>query len=234
MTQTKKCNRGYTFNPQQIEALGDSALMVRFGQKIDPGINELANQLADEIITGQWNGITTIVPGYASLAIHYDPEFWSFDSLKKKILKGKLIRGGNISRQGKLVEIPVVYGGEDGPDLLEISRALALTPEEIIQRHAERLYRVYFIGFQPGFPYLGGMDPSIAVPRLKIPRTSVPAGSVGIAGEQTGIYPQDSPGGWRIIGRTQLRLFYVDHDPPALLSAGDSVRFVPLIESKVR
>lgn len=234
MTQTKKCNRGYTFNPQQITALGDSALVVRFEQKIAPDINELTRQLECEITNEQWSGINGIVPGYASLAIHYDPASWSFDDLKKKILKIRLIRGGNYFRQGRLVEIPVVYGGEAGPDLLEISKALALTPEEIVQRHARKLYRVYFIGFQPGFPYLGGMDPTIAVPRLKIPRTNVPAGSVGIARGQTGIYPQDSPGGWRIIGRTQVQLFHIDQDPPTLLSAGDSVRFVPLTKSKVR
>ena len=228
MITKTKCNRGYTFTDLQIEPLGDSALTAYFGNGISLEISSSALHLQELILNKQYRGITGTVPAYASLTIHFDPEIWSFVNLKNQLLNEVIKNHTEPFRPGKLVEIPVRYGGEEGPDLIEISRMLSLPLEEIIQRHAQRAYRVYFIGFQPGFPYLGGMDTTLAAPRWPIPRTSVPAGSVGIAGEQTGIYPHESPGGWRIIGRTDIRLFDIDRDPPALLKAGDSVRFVPV------
>ena len=130
--------------------------------------------------------------------------------------------------QPRVVEVPVVYGGEFGPDLDFVSLHTRLPVEEVIRLHSGGEYPVYMIGFTPGFPYLGGMDGRLASPRLETPRTRIPMGSVGIAGEQTGIYPQESPGGWRIIGRTPLRLFDLQREPPCLLSPGDVVRFVPI------
>jgi inhibitor of KinA len=128
----------------------------------------------------------------------------------------------------RTMEIPVRYGGADGPDLEEVAALNHLSAEEVIAIHSGAEYLVHFLGFSPGFPYLGGMPESIAAPRLETPRRSVPAGSVAIGGRQTGIYPTASPGGWRIIGRTPLRLFQPEADPPVLLQMGDHVRFVPV------
>jgi len=129
---------------------------------------------------------------------------------------------------GPLIEVPVRYGGTDGPDLAEVAQHAGLTPEEVVRVHAGAEYSVYMVGFSPGFPYLGGLPAQLAMPRRDSPRLAVPAGSVGIGGKQTGIYPIESPGGWRIIGRTSLQLFQPERDPPTLLQLGDRVRFVPI------
>jgi inhibitor of KinA len=128
----------------------------------------------------------------------------------------------------KPIDIPVHYGGDDGPDLATVARFAECSEEEVITRHSQRIYRVYMLGFVPGFSYMGRVDPSIAAPRHRVPRLHVPAGSVGIAGGQTGVYPVDSPGGWQLIGRTDTVMFDADRDRPSLLSAGDLVRFVPV------
>jgi KipI family sensor histidine kinase inhibitor len=137
-------------------------------------------------------------------------------------------KGGEL--QCRLIEIPVRYGGADGPDLEDVARHTGLTPEGVIERHASVEYLVYFLGFSPGFPYLGGMPAELATPRLSTPRKRVPAGSVAIGGAQTGIYSVESPGGWRLIGHTPLPLFDPSHHPPAFLQMGDSIRFVPVKE----
>ncbi|MEG9488951.1 5-oxoprolinase subunit PxpB [Mannheimia indoligenes] len=131
-----------------------------------------------------------------------------------------------VSQAPRLVEIPVHYGGEFGEDLFEVAKFHNTTAEEIIRRHTEPTYTVFMIGFQPGFPYLNGLPENLHTPRRDVPRTKVPAGSVGIGGSQTGIYPFTSPGGWQLLGRTELPLFNIQHNPPTLLSAGDNVRFV--------
>jgi KipI family sensor histidine kinase inhibitor len=130
------------------------------------------------------------------------------------------------------VEIPTVYGGKDGPDLDFVAAYHHISPEDVVRIHAGAVYQVYMLGFTPGFAYLGGMDPLIAAPRLAKPRTKVPAGSVGIAGVQTGVYPLETPGGWRIIGRTPLRLFDLLAEPPVILAPGDEVRFMPVLEGE--
>jgi inhibitor of KinA len=135
-------------------------------------------------------------------------------------------QGQAARRKARVIDIPVRYGGADGPDLTEVAEHCGLTPEEVVRIHCSALYTVHMIGFMPGFPYLGGLDPRIAAPRKAEPRMRVPAGSVGIAGRQTGIYPLESPGGWQLIGRTDIRLFDPRRDPPALLRIGDRVRFV--------
>jgi KipI family sensor histidine kinase inhibitor len=127
-----------------------------------------------------------------------------------------------------VIEIPTLYGGDSGPDLDYVASHNGLTPEEVVQIHASGTYRIYMLGFTPGFPYLGGMDERIATPRLETPRTKISGGSVGIAGAQTGIYPIDSPGGWQIIGRTPLALYDPQREEPILLQAGESIRFVPI------
>ena len=174
-----------------------------------------------------------MVPTYRSATVHYRPEVLSYEELKQLLLS--LTQGGpEETEELPVVEIPVCYGEEYGPDLLEVAQHCSLTPEEVIARHTAPTYRIYMLGFTPGFPYLGGMDPSIAAPRRKEPRIHIPAGSVGIAGEQTGVYPIVSPGGWQLIGRTPLRLFDPQREQPILLSAGAGIRFVPIDEETFR
>ena len=198
---------------------------------------------------GAFGGIGESVPGYTTLLVHYDPLALDYDTVLAWVqervedpaaLGGAAFGGtaealqaeaegpaeGNILPAPRRVEIPVIYGGEGGPDLEFVARHNGLAPEEVVRRHCARDYPVYLIGFTPGFPYLAGLDERIAAPRLPSPRQVVPAGSVGIAGQQTGIYSVDSPGGWRLIGWTPLKLFDPQRQPASLLAPGDVVRFV--------
>jgi KipI family sensor histidine kinase inhibitor len=214
---------------------GDRCLVVECGDGIDASVNDVVHRLSRAIDDAGLPGVTESVPTYRSLAVHIDPLLTSVDVLRPAIAAlaercAAAVPLAPEGRSGRLVEIPVVYGGVYGPDIEEVARHCGLSPGEIVARHAAVAYRVYMMGFTPGFPYLGGMDSSLATPRLSSPRTSVPAGSVGIAAEQTGIYPISSPGGWRLIGRTPLRLFDPSDDPPSLIDAGDTVRFVPISE----
>jgi len=212
-----------------FKPLGDSALLVSFGEVIDEETNDRVHALAKAIEKASFEWLVEVVPAYSSLAVIYDPKLIDFDGVKRAI------QGLEFSAEkfeGKLVEIPVLYGGEYGPDLEFVAEYNGLTPEEVIEIHSKPVYRVYFLGFLPGFAYLGGMDERIATPRLEKPRLKVPAGSVGIAGKQTGIYPLESPGGWRLIGRTPLRLFNPSKEPPTLLQPGDKVKFVPIDEEE--
>ncbi|EEB73079.1 5-oxoprolinase subunit PxpB [Thermococcus sp. AM4] len=212
-----------------LKPLGDSALLVSFGEVIDEETNDRVHALAGAIEKANFEWLIEVVPAYSSLAVIYDPKLIDFEGVKRAI------QGLEFSAEkfeGKLVEIPVLYGGEYGPDLEFVAEYNGLTPEEVIEIHSKPVYRVYFLGFLPGFAYLGGMDERIATPRLEKPRLKVPAGSVGIAGKQTGIYPLESPGGWRLIGRTPLRLFNPSKEPPTLLQPGDRVKFVPIDEEE--
>lgn len=216
------------FHPEpRFQPAGDSAVLVSFSRQIDLEINRRVHALARIILAHPIPGIQEPVPGYATLLVHYDPATLNFQQVQE-YLHQNLSTREVLSFQPKRVEIPVVYGGEHGPDLAFVAEHNHLLPEALIQIHASRDYPVYMMGFTPGFPYLGGMDPAIAAPRLSTPRKAVPGGSVGIAGEQTGIYPIESPGGWRIIGHTSARLFDPQREPPFLLSPGDLVRFVPV------
>jgi KipI family sensor histidine kinase inhibitor len=176
-------------------------------------------------------GILNVHPAYASVLIDFDPRRRGHEEVAELVRRalGSHINGvERDAEQPRTVEVPVRYGGESGPDLEDVARHAGLAPPDVIRLHAGAQYLVYFLGFSPGFPYLGGMPPELATPRLAAPRRTVPAGSVAIGGSQTGVYPAESPGGWRIIGRSPLRLFDPDADPPAVLRAGDHVRFVPL------
>jgi inhibitor of KinA len=175
-------------------------------------------------------GVLECVPGFTSVTIHYDPVLvtrptssarWLGRSLRRVLADLDEVPGDD----GELVEIPVCYGGEFGPDLEGVAASSGLAAEEVVGLHAAGEYRVHLVGFVPGFPYLGGLDARLHTPRRESPRTAVPARSVGIGGEHTGIYPVESPGGWQLIGRTPLRLFDADRERPALLRAGDRVRF---------
>jgi KipI family sensor histidine kinase inhibitor len=220
----------------QVEALGDRALVVILGQGIDPGVNDKVHKLASMLRSRRLPGVHDLVPAYATVTVHYDPAAWSggkgppYEALSREILRIWKSAGAAPSPQPRLVEIPVCYGGSFGPDLAEVAALCALSEEEVIARHTAATYRVYMIGFSPGFAYLGGLDATIAAPRRATPRTLVPAGSVGIAGMQTGIYPLASPGGWQIIGRTPERLFLPTQEPPCLLAPGDRLRFVSIAD----
>lgn len=212
---------------------GDRAVTVEWGSTIDERINRQVHAFARKVEALSHPAITEVVPTYRSATVHYRPEVFSYEELKQ--LLAPLAQGS--AEEGEelpVVEIPVCYGGEYGPDLEEVAQHCSLTPEEVIARHTAPTYRIYMLGFTPGFPYLGGMDPSIAAPRRKEPRIHIPAGSVGIAGEQTGVYPIVSPGGWQLIGRTPLRLFDPQREQPILLSAGAGIRFVPIDEETFR
>lgn len=212
---------------------GDRAVTVEWGSTIDENINRQVHAFARKVEELSHPAITEVVPTYRSATVHYRPEVFSYEELKQLLLS--LAQGGaEEAEELPVVEIPVCYGGEYGPDLEEVAQHCSLTPEEVIARHTAPTYRIYMLGFTPGFPYLGGMDPSIATPRRKEPRIHIPAGSVGIAGEQTGVYPIVSPGGWQLIGRTPLRLFDPQREQPILLSAGAGIRFVPIDEETFR
>ena len=170
-----------------------------------------------------------MVPTYRSATVHYLPHLLEYAALVQ-LLRPLTETQGGAGPFGAPVEIPVLYGGPWGPDLEEVAAHCGMTPEQVIAAHSAPCYRIYMLGFTPGFPYLGGMDPRLATPRRKEPRIRIPAGSVGIAGSQTGVYPIESPGGWQLIGRTPLRLFDLGSDPPILLQAGRSIRFVPIDE----
>jgi KipI family sensor histidine kinase inhibitor len=220
-----------------IEPLGESALLVRFGARVDPELNRLVQALAAEVRAQAPAWLRDCVPAYASVALCFDPEgfgaqasapdFEPFDAaacwLRQRIDNMSSTRSAGA---GRLVAIEVTYGGEFGPDLAEIAAQLKMSLPELVRRHSQVEYRVAMLGFAPGFPYLLGLDPALATPRLAQPRLKVAAGSVGIGGAQTGIYPREGPGGWRLIGRTEVQLFDPARDPPSLLQPGDRLRFV--------
>ena len=216
----------------QVKPVGDQAALVVFEQKIEENINGKVMALAREVEKHSSGELLEVVPAFASLLVYYDPLRTSFSTVEKKLMK----LAGNLksarSSGGKLVEIPVCYGGEYGEDLEFVAEHAGLSVEEVIKIHSGRDYLIYMLGFLPGFPYLGGMDERIFTPRLSSPRTKIPAGSVGIGGEQTGIYPMESPGGWQLIGRTPLKLFCPEQGGVLPYQAGDRIRFVPITEQE--
>jgi inhibitor of KinA len=209
--------------------VGDRALLVKFGDVIDLEINRTVRALFNALEKTKIDGIDECVPAYASLLVYYDPLKTSYDRLvfQLKDLEPKLTEF-SAREETREVLVLTVYGGEFGPDLSSVARAHGLTEEDVIRIHSTHEYVVYMIGFIAGFPYMGRVPDSIATPRLERPRVRIPAGSVGIAGNQTGIYPCDSPGGWQIIGRTPLALFDPLARRPALFQLGDRVRFKPI------
>ena len=213
----------------QIRPASDGSLLVSFGNAISPDVHQqverLMNALADLPA-----GIRNLHPAFASVLIDFDPRRQSHRELEALVRERMAAPPAAATRESRLVEIPVCYGGAEGPDLGEVARHAGLEPARVVELHAAVEYRVYFLGFSPGFPYLGGMPEALATPRLATPRKRVPTGSVAIGGAQTGIYPMESPGGWRLIGRTSLPLFDTTKDPPALLRIGDRVRFKPVEE----
>jgi KipI family sensor histidine kinase inhibitor len=204
-------------------------LLVELEPVIDPVINERAIQLAARIRARGARGVRDVAPGYCTLGIHFDPLQTDLGALERAIESDfAALAALEEGADRDVIEIPVHYGGATGPDLDAVASFAGCSAGEVIARHAQRTYRVYMLGFVPGFAYMGRVDPSIAAPRHRVPREKVPAGSVGIAGLQTGVYPVESPGGWQLIGHTQTLMFDAERDRPSLLSAGDLVRFVPV------
>jgi KipI family sensor histidine kinase inhibitor len=204
----------------------DRSLLLVFGDEISLAAHQDVLRLTSLLLSVR--GVSNVHPAYASILIDFDPLANGHFALQRAAEELFAQAAAAPLPEPRIVEIPVVYGGEYGPDLEQVAALTGRTAEEVVTIHAGAEYVVYFLGFSPGFPYLGGMPESIAAPRLETPRRSVPAGSVAIGGRQTGVYPMASPGGWRIIGRTALRLFDPAEDPPVLLRMGDHVRFVPM------
>ncbi|HTH62442.1 MAG TPA: 5-oxoprolinase subunit PxpB [Paraburkholderia sp.] len=209
-------------NAVRIYPLGDEALVC---ESPPPATLDVQRHVwAVAALARDWAPVREVVPGMNNLTITFDPLSTDADALAAQLAAAW--RNTDVtSIAGRDIDIPVEYGGEFGPDLETVAAHAQLTPQQVAERHAAGQYIVFFVGFQPGFAYLGGLDASLFTPRRKEPRMAVPVGSVGIGGEQTGIYPATSPGGWQLIGRTALALFDPSRKPPALLMPGDRVRF---------
>ena len=209
---------------------GDRAILVQLGNAIDEAVNDKVRALYRAVLAAADPAVIEAVPAYTTLLVHYRPELRSFAEMKALLtdLAAKAAADGTAEAGRRTLVVPVCYGLHFGPDIWEMEEKLGLSRQEIIDLHSGRDYRIYMMGFLPGFVYLGGMDERLAYPRLKKPRLRIEAGAVGIAGSQTGIYPSVSPGGWRIIGSTPLLLFDPARDPAVPVSAGDAIRFRPI------
>jgi inhibitor of KinA len=205
---------------------GDKGLRVELGNAINPEINASVHALHEAISKAQILGVCECVPAYRSLTVIYDPEKVGYDDLVSKIRNLEAASKTRVSeRKTRRIVIPVVYGGDFGPDLIQVAQYHNLKENQVVEIHSRNEYLVYMIGFIAGFPYLGKLPDEIATPRLETPRLRIPQGSVGIAEDQTGIYPKQAPGGWQVIGRTPVKLFDPLWQPPALLQPGDYVKF---------
>ena len=217
-----------------IEPLGDGALLIRLGERIDAAINDGAIALAAALRDACVPGVLDVAPAYASVCVRYDigalasispSPLETLGAHLQPVIEAVLSADAGRGADGAMMEIPVCYGGEYGPDLDAVAAHAGLDAATVAERHAAAEYRVAMLGFMPGFPYLLGLDASLQMPRRASPRTRVPAGSVAIGGAQTGIYPRELPGGWQLIGRTPLDLFDAARSVPALLRPGQRVRF---------
>jgi KipI family sensor histidine kinase inhibitor len=213
--------------------MGDRSVLVELGDDISPDVNQQVCELFVRLDQQPIEGVLELVPGYRSLLVVYDPLQVNVEKLQNKI--NETLRQLDTSRPPapRTVEIPVVYGGEYGPDLEWVADFQNISPEEVIRLHTQPVYRVYMIGFMPGYPYLGEVPDGLVTPRRDTPRTHVPQGSVAIAQKQTGIYPVESPGGWQLIGRTPLNLFDPGKKSPSLLEMGDQVQFYAISKEEM-
>jgi KipI family sensor histidine kinase inhibitor len=216
--------------PPRVLPCGDAALVIEFGSEIDPRLNAKALALAARA-EGSVEGLVETVPTYRSLLVHYDPVATGFATLSSKLLS--LCHDlPEVPSEGRLWRVPVVYGGVHGIDLEEIAERHGLTPTQVIEKHAAPIYRVYMIGFVPGYAYLGGLDPDLATPRRETPRAKVPAGTISIGGVQAVVASIEAPSGWHLLGQTPVRNFMPGRDPTFLIEAGDRVRFDPVGASR--
>lgn len=223
----------------QIRPLSDTALVIQMGEGINEATHKKVKSILNLLENYPFSGFIEAVPAYNSVTVYYNPVDVYFSNLEKGVktpyedVKSKvlsLMNQPHVTEKmtDRVVKVPVVYGGEMGPDLKFVASYNGLTPSEVIKIHSSAEYLVYMLGFAPGFPFMGGMDQKIATPRKETPRLAITPGSVGIAGNQTGIYPLETPGGWQIIGRTPSRLFLPEQSPPTLLQPGDRIQFVPI------
>ncbi len=206
--------------------LGDKALVMEFGNEISKDVNAKIRNVMRQLSEVEILGIEELLPTYRSIMIMYEPLKIEYDNLVSKLEMFSDTKAENGVEEIRIVEIPTLYGNEYGPDIEYVAEHNHITVDEVIKIHTGTDYLVYMLGFTPGFTYLGGMSEKISTPRLSSPRTAIPAGSVGIAGSQTGMYPSETPGGWQLIGRTPVKLYDPESEPPVLLNAGDYVRYV--------
>lgn len=225
--------------PVRIEPVGETMLLLRFGEQIDAALNAQVHAAAAVLRASPLRGLIDLIPAYATLALRYEPRVWIGDGASSPAIApwrrlADAVRAAlsaidvSATTPPEPIDIPVRYGGAHGPDLDELARHAGLSTDEVIARHTRTIYRVAMLGFAPGFPYLLGLDPALHMPRRADPRRRVAAGSVAIGGAQTGIYPRELPGGWQLIGQTPLVLFDAQRAQPALLAPGDRVRFVAI------
>ena len=223
----------YIKEPKYLTA-GESCVVVEFADEIDRGANDAVMNLKKYLLKQKMIPVVECLPTYRSLAVYFDPTAVSSDDVIKAAKSVPEFDSEKGTALFAEICIPVCYGGEYGPDIANVAEHAGISEDEVIKRHSSKSCHCYMIGFMPGFAYLGGMDESIATPRLTNPRTVIKGGSVGIAGKQTGIYPIDSPGGWQLIGRTPLRLFTPEASCPTLIDSGYGVRFVPVSEDEYK
>ncbi|OCA96508.1 kinase inhibitor [Clostridium beijerinckii] len=216
----------------KISQISETAALVEFGRKISEDINKKVRTFCTYLDEKPFYGMVEYVPAFTSVSVIYNPLDMKSESPYEvvKVILDNIISKLDFSLEDEehIVEIPVCYGGEFGQDIEQVAKINNITVDEVIKIHSEGKYLVYMIGFAPGFPYLGGMSEKIAAPRRESPRTAIPAGSVGIAGMQTGVYPIETPGGWQLIGKTPLKLFDLKRNSKSLLKAGDIVKFYPI------
>lgn len=226
-----------------VEPLSEDTLLLRFGERIDIVLNAQVHAAARRLRTAPLPGVLDIAPAYASILLRFDPAMWDDandrpaharveHAVRSALAQAQSLAANADETGGRIVEIPVCYGGAHGPDLEALAVHAGMRPAEVVARHAVGAYTVAMLGFAPGFPYLLGLDPALHMPRRATPRTRVPAGAVAIGGAQTGIYPRELPGGWNLVGRTPLVLFDPQRDPPCLLSPADRVRFRAITEDE--
>lgn len=216
------------FENARFRTAGDRGILVEYGDVIDPDVNSKVRSMAIVMDENPPAGVVEIIPTYRSLLIIYDPSVTQPDKLKKTLGSLEARLGEIRIPPPRTVELPVCYGGEFGPDIDTVAETNHLTVEQVVELHCEPEYPIYMVGFTPGFPFLGGLSEKLHTPRLETPRTLVPEGSVGIANNQTGIYPIASPGGWQLIGRTPVKLFAPWRQNPFLYQAGDRLKFKPI------
>lgn len=216
----------------RILTAGDSSLLVEFGKEISPDINRKIAATVQLMKEQHIEGVVDIIPAFCSLLINYDPRVISYVEMKQRMQDLIKVDAKAEAGRKRVFEIPVCYGGEYGPDIANIAKNAGLSEKEVIEIHSSRDYLIYMLGFLPGFTYLGGLDERIHTPRLATPRIKINAGSVGIGGSQTGIYPLDSPGGWQLMGMTPVKTYDPEREIPILVEAGDYIRFVPITEAE--
>lgn len=224
-----------------IRPLGDSALVVQLGNEVNEIIHKKILNLVHIIESDPFTGLLEVVPCYNSVTVFYDLitirkqldfNISAFEKVSASMNCYLKRIKEETSFEKRLIEIPVVYGEQFGPDIEYVAKYNNITVEKVIELHTKKDYLVYMIGFAPGFPFLGGVDKQIATPRKEKPSPAIPAGSVGIAGEQTGMYPLETPGGWQVIGQTPIDLFTPKTSPPTLLQSGDVIRFIPITQNE--